>query len=183
MRKTGAVEILGAFQPPMRTRHLARIARRGVTFLVLPLLLASCSVLFVSPYDEMTDRAATQLVIKTETFLARYLTTVDSNTGKLMTRGRAYDDEAAKFYNEARGEAAAISLRAEQKDKNQEEIKILSDLRIQYGKLEASHRLGNITNSSAEGLRLSLRALLHVQLTKKRLGSSKKAATESGSNP
>jgi hypothetical protein len=139
---------------------------------VAALLLAGCAVLFVSPYDETTDRAVSDLVAKTETFLGRYAATVDES-GKLARPGRAYDDEAAKFYNEARGAAAAILLRSEQKDKNDEEIAILRDLSTRYDQLEASHRLGRITKTSAAGLHRTLRALVQVQLTKKHIGTTK----------
>lgn len=167
----------------MRTHPTVWTARRGFSLLaLLPFLFASCSVLFVSPYDEMTDRAATELVVKTETFLGRYAATTDE-TGKLLKRGKAYDDEAAKFYNDARGAAAAMLIRSEEKDKNEEEIGILQDLGNQYNKLEASHRLGTITKTSASGLRRCSRALLHVQLTKKHIGTSKTSANTSGSNP
>lgn len=168
----------------MQTPHSTWIARRGVTLLVLlPLLLASCSVLFVSPYDEMTDRALTELVAKTETFLARYAATTDTTTGKLLKSGKAYDDEAAKFYNEARGAAAGILLRSEQKEKNAEEIQQLKNLITRYDQLEASHRLGTITKNSAAGLHRTLRALLQVQLTKKRIGTSQTSAAASGTDP
>jgi hypothetical protein len=167
----------------MKIRHAVSTARRGLSLLaLLPFLFASCSVLFVSPYDEMTDRAATELVVKTETFLGGYAATTDE-TGHLLKRGRAYDDEAAKFYNDARGAAAAMLIRSEEKDKNQEEVGILQDLGKQYDKLEASHRLGTITKSSASGLRRCSRALLHVQLTKKHIGTSQTSANTSGSNP
>jgi hypothetical protein len=169
----------------MQRRFPIWFRQRQITLLVLlPFLLAGCSVLFVSPYDEMTDRAVSELVVKTETFLARYAATTDETTGKLIKRGKAYDDEAARFYNEARGAAAAILLRSSQKDKNEEEIQMLKDLAIQYDKLEASHRLGTIDQQvSASGLHTTLRAILRVQLTKKRIGSTKKEATASGSNP
>ena len=56
----------------MRTRNLVSIPRRELSLLaLLPLLFPSCSVFFVSPYDEMTDRAATELVTKTEIFIVR----------------------------------------------------------------------------------------------------------------
>jgi hypothetical protein len=80
-------------------------------------------VLFVSPYDEVTDRAATELVTKTEIFIVRYAGTTDE-TGHIARRGKPYDAEAATFCTEARGAAAAMLLRSEQRDKNDEEIKL-----------------------------------------------------------
>jgi hypothetical protein len=167
----------------MRTRNSLSIVRPVFSLLaLLPLLFASCSVLFVSPYDEMTDRAATDLVTKTEIFIVRYAATTDE-TGKIVKRGKPYDDKAASFYNEARGAAAAMLLRSEQKDKNDEEIQILRNLTTRYEQLEASHRLGSITKTSAAGLHRTLRALLQVQLTKKHIGTSKEATSASASNP
>jgi len=117
----------------MRTRNLVSIPRRELSLLaLLPLLFPSCSVFFVSPYDEMTDRAATELVAKTEIFIVCYAATTDE-TGHIARRGKPYDVEA-------RGAAAAVLLRSEQKDKNEEEIQILRNLSTRYDQLEASHR-------------------------------------------
>ena len=124
----------------MRTRNSVSIPRRELSLqALLPLLFPSCSVFFVSPYDEMTDRAATELVAKTEIFIVCYAATTDE-TGHIARRGKPYDVEAAVFYNEARSAAAAVLLRSEQKDKNEEEIQILRNLSTRYDQLEASHR-------------------------------------------
>ena len=77
--------------------HRLRPALQVSSSLLLSLLLCGCSVLFVSPYDEVTDRAATELATKTETFLARYAATTEA--GKIVKHGKPYDDEAATFYN------------------------------------------------------------------------------------
>jgi hypothetical protein len=85
----------------MRTRNSVWIARWAFSLLaLLPLLFASCSVLFVSPYDEVTDRAATDLVTKTEIFIVGYATTTNE-TGHTVRHGKPYDAEATTFYNEA----------------------------------------------------------------------------------
>ena len=167
----------------MRTRNSVWIAPRAFSLLaLLPLLFASCSVLFVSPYDEVTDRAATELVTKTEIFIVRYAATTDE-TGHIVRRGKPYDAEAATFYTEARGATAAMLLRSEQKDKNEEEVQILRNLSTRYDQLEASHRLGSITKTSAAGLLRTLRALVQVQLTKKHIATSNEATSPSASNP
>jgi hypothetical protein len=121
----------------MRTRNSVWIARRA--FSLLALLFASCSVLFVSPYDEVTDRAATDLVTRTEIFIVGYAPTTNES-GHTVRHGKPYDAEATTSYNEARGAAAAMLLRSEQKDKNDEEIQILQNLVTRYSQLEASHR-------------------------------------------
>jgi hypothetical protein len=145
---------------------------------LLLICLGGCSVLFVSPYDELTDRSANELIIRTEAFLGRYAVKTDE-TGKVTTSGKPYDGEAGAFYNEARAAVNAMLLRSEQKAKNEEEIQILQDLGRQYDRLEASHRLGTITKNSAAGLHRTLRALSRVQLTKKQIGTSKESTTTS----
>ena len=117
-------------------------------------------MLFVSPYDEVTDRSANELTTRTEIFLVRYAARTDE-TGNVIRSGKSYDSEAA-LYNEARGTVDAMLLRSEQKEKNEEEIQILQDVRQQYDRLEASHRLGRITKNSAAGLHRTLRALLRL---------------------
>ena len=161
-----------------RDRLLSPAFFRGAAlavFLPLVLLLASCSVLFVSPYDEITDRGVNDLVARTETFLVRYAGVTD-DTGATVQRGRAYDAAAATFYSEARGAASAMLLRSSEKAKNEEEIEILTSVDNQYRQLEASHRLGRITRKSAAGLHRTLRSLLRVQLIKKGIGTPSQAA-------
>jgi hypothetical protein len=75
----------------MRTRNSVWIARRVFSLLaLLSMLLASCSVLFVSPYYEGTDRAATDLVTKTAIFYCPLCRTTDK-TGQIVSRGKSYD--------------------------------------------------------------------------------------------
>jgi hypothetical protein len=167
----------------MRTANSVWIHGRVFSLLaLLSLFVASCSVLFVSPYDEVTDRAATELVTKTEIFIVGYAATTDE-TGHIVRRGKPFDAEAATLYTEARGAAAAMLLRSEQKDKNDEEIQILRNLSTRYDQLEASHRLGSITKNSAAGLQRTLRALVQVQLIKKRLATSQQASSAGSSSP
>lgn len=167
----------------MRTANSVLIHGRVFSLLaLLSLFVASCSVLFVSPYDEVTDRAATELVTKTEIFIVGNAATTDE-TGHIVRRGKPFDAEAATFYTEARGAAAAMLLRSEQKDKNDEEIQILRNLSTRYDQLEASHRLGSITKNSAAGLQRTLRALVQVQLIKKHLATSQQASSAAPSSP
>lgn len=151
---------------------MSRWTNRGGWLFFVPLLLASCSsVVFVSDYDEVTDQAATELAARTETFLARYAASTNE-TGTITREGKSYDSEAATFYAEARGAAAAILLRADQKLHNEDEINVVQSLIKQYERLEASHRLGTITPKSAAGLHRTLRSLLNIQLTKKHIGTT-----------
>lgn len=153
--------------------------RLATLILVTAILFASsgCAVTLLSSYDEETDRAASELITRTETFLARYAAVADQS-GAIIRKGRPYDSEAAAFYDDARGRAAAILLRSREKDprQNKDEIDIVTNLDRRYLRLQDSHRLGTITTTSASGLRRSLRALVHVQLTKKHIGTAKQAA-------
>lgn len=70
----------------MRTRNSVWIARRVFSLLaLLPLLFASRSVLFVSPYYEVTDRAANDVLTKTAIFIVHSAATTDK-TGQIVSR-------------------------------------------------------------------------------------------------
>lgn len=138
--------------------------------------LASCSVTFLSSYDEVTDRAISDLTTRTEAFLSRYAAVTDES-GHAVRAGKHYDTEAAAFYDEARGAVASILLRSREKAKNEDEISVLTNLEGRYRRLEESHRLGPITQTSASGLLTSLRAVTHIQLTKKRIGTTTQPAS------
>ena len=68
--------------------------------LLLGLLLAGCSVLFVAPYDAIVDQSLTNLYAQTLTFLDCMERTADS-----------YASQRA-FYDEAKGTVSAIKVRA-----------------------------------------------------------------------
>ncbi len=143
----------------------------------LGLLFSGCAVMFISPYDEQTDNDANALVRDTEVFLSNYALLHDAGTS-VIQKGKPYDSGAAKFYNDARGAIKAMLVRSEQKARNDEEIGILRQLVQQYNLLEASHKLGTISDVSASGLRRSLRALIHVQLAKKHLEAASPKSAE-----
>jgi hypothetical protein len=77
-------------------RHLRKGIRTSIV--ALALALSSC-VVFVGPYDEVTDKAITDLQVKTEQFLA-----------KLEVNGGSYSDNRS-FYEEAGRRSASSQLR------------------------------------------------------------------------
>ncbi|MFN2541586.1 MAG: hypothetical protein ABR514_05380 [Chthoniobacterales bacterium] len=121
--------------------NVAALRQRPITAALASYLrlLPGCSVLVVSPYDELTDRSANELITRTEAFLARYAASTDES-GRATTSGRPYDDQAAAFYNEARASVAAMLLRSGQKAKDEEEIQILRDLSRQSDRGKSARR-------------------------------------------
>jgi hypothetical protein len=122
--------------------------------LLLCLFVTACTL--IAPYDATTDRTLNDLVVRTETFLVQAEAT------------RASYSESARFYREAIGTTRALQVRAGLYQKNQEETELLKHLEEGYNDLAEIHREGPITASVAGGLRTTLRALLRVQLAKKR---------------
>ena len=114
--------------------------------------LSSCTLL--APYDEVTDRAVTELAIRTEATLAR------ADAGQLSA------PESQKFLSDSIGAVRALKARAELKAKNSEETAALGDLEQRYVALAARNR--PLRSSVATGLRATLLSVQQIQVSKKR---------------
>jgi len=118
------------------------------------LLLAACSAMFVAPYDETTDHLLTDLSVKTETAIAQ------ADAGQLSVTDRE------KLFDEALGAVRTLKARSSLFQKNEDEVKALSQLEQRYQDLKqhgASPR-----SSLATGLRATLLDLQQIQIAKKR---------------
>jgi hypothetical protein len=139
--------------------HLATIqfALRRALGAFLALLLASCAVTFVAPYDQITDEAVQELAKKTEIFI----------TDVTLARG-SYSQHAG-FYREVEGSLGAIELRASLYPKNEGELDLINRLRTAFQKLKQIHQeVGPFRPAEAEPVRSLLRSLIQVELAKKR---------------
>lgn len=116
--------------------------------------LSSCSVLFVAPYDETTDRLLTELSVKTETAIA----SADADQLSPAERG--------KFFDEAIGMVRTMKARSSLFVKNEEEIAALAALEKCYQNLRQHN--ASPRSSLATGLRLTLLDLQQIQVAKKR---------------
>lgn len=118
------------------------------------LLLAACSAMFVAPYDETTDHLLTDLSVKTETAIAQ------ADAGQLSVTDRE------KLFDEALGAVRTLKARSSLFQKNEDEVKALSQLEQRYQDLK-QHGVSP-RSSLAIGLRASLLALQQIQIAKKR---------------
>jgi hypothetical protein len=143
------------------TVKLTRYLPKGVTTsaVALTLLLSSC-VVFVGPYDEVTDKAITDLQVKTEQFLA-----------KMEVTGGSYS-ENRNFYEEAKGSIRSIELRAALYEKNEGELKALKLLEENLDNLAELHQAGPLKGRALTAARSSLetnfQSLIQIELAKKR---------------
>lgn len=140
----------------MRTnRHLGK----AISIVALALTLSSC-VVFVGPYDEVTDKAITDLQVKTEQFLA-----------KMEVTGGSYSDNR-NFYEEAKGAIRSIQLRAALYEKNEGERNELKLLEENLDNLAELHRAGPLKGRALTAARSLLEAnfqsLIQIELAKKR---------------
>jgi hypothetical protein len=138
--------------PGLRIRPLSWFALIAV--IAFSLLISSCRVLFVAPYDETTDRLLTDLSVKTQTAIAR------ADAGKLS------EDERAKFFDEALGTVRTMKERSSLFPKNEEEVKALTQLEQRYQNLR-EHGSSPRT-SLTTGLRATLLDVQQIQVAKKR---------------
>jgi hypothetical protein len=131
------------------------------SFLIIALLtLSSCAVMLVGPYDEVTDKAVTDLESKTELFFAKLAN----------THGRYEDNKS--FYNETKASLSAIKLRAELYPKNGGELKAIDLLTDNFKNLEELNQVGPLTPAVASpahsSIQTNFQSLLQIELAKKR---------------
>ncbi|MEP6698288.1 MAG: hypothetical protein ABJB09_01020 [Verrucomicrobiota bacterium] len=135
-------------------------ARRLFWLPLLALLLSSCAVMLVGPYDEVTDRSISDLEMKTELFLAKMQ----------LTQGSYQANRS--FYTEAKASIRVIRIRAEIYDKNKGEITNLALLEQNLDNLAELHRAGSLSGTPGEIARAQIetnfKALLQIELAKKR---------------
>src|SRR6266700_3928024 len=94
--------------------------------LLLPLLLVGCAVIFVSSYDEITDREIQEAAKTTEVLI-----------GDVLANQTSYH-EHAKEYREIDGALGA--LRAANYQKNEAEIELLQKTRAALRNLQRTHK-------------------------------------------
>ncbi len=125
--------------------------------------------MLVGPYDQVTDKAISDLETKTELFLA-----------KMEATGGSYESNKT-FYQESKAAIRAIRLRAELygKDKNRGELDDLDKLDQNFDNLAELHRAGPLTGKPVNIARVEIetnfQSLIQIELAKKRSsGISKK---------
>ncbi len=147
---TGAGERL-TNRAQIRVRHFTGAA------LILPLLLVGCAVVFVSSYDEITDREIQDAAKTTEALI-----------GDVLANQTSYR-EHAKEYREIDGALGALEMRAANYQKNEAEIELLQKTRAALRNLQRTHKeIGPFRVAEAEGVRSLFRSLIHHELAKKR---------------
>src|SRR5712691_5536460 len=126
----------------------------------LTVLATSCAVVLVGPYDEVTDKAISDLETKTEQFLAK----MESTKG-------GYDGNKS-FYDDARASIRAIRLRAELygTDKNKGELDDIDKLQQAFDQLAELHQTGALAGRAGTTARslieTNFQALLQIELAK-----------------
>jgi len=125
--------------------------------LLLPLLLVGCAVIFVSSYDEITDREIQEAAKTTEVLI-----------GDVLANQTSYR-EHAKEYREIDGALGALEMRASNYQKNEAEIELIQKTRAALRDLQRTHKeIGPFRLAEAEGVRSLFRSLIHHELAKKR---------------
>jgi hypothetical protein len=149
-------------RPDFYSKHVAaRIPCVNVIAVaVVSVLVTSCAVVLVGPYDEVTDQAITELETKTEQFLV-----------KMELGGGDYQSNKS-FYRDAKASVRAIRLRAELYEKNEGELRELDLLAQNFDNLAKLHRLGSLTGNAGSIARTQIetnfQSLIRIELAKKR---------------
>ena len=135
------------------------------TFLAIFVLLwqTGCSVLFVAPYDPVTDQSINDLYVRTNVFLDRMQRTAGS-----YAKNRS-------FYDDAHATIATIKVRAEMLPKNDGTLKNLQELDKQFTDLAALHKIRPLTGTdpldpayiARQLIESTFRDLTEIELQKK----------------
>jgi len=135
-----------------------------LTFCILLVASAGCTIKLISEYDETTDKAVTQLQRKMETFL------VDIQR-KVGTEEASYDKNA-KVYDDLRVDISAILVRAQAIPKNEITVQQIKLFQESVANLEKLHQLGFSKPEELDPLRsaanITFTAILKLELAKKR---------------
>ncbi|NBQ69071.1 MAG: hypothetical protein EBU46_09660 [Nitrosomonadaceae bacterium] len=130
----------------------------------MTLALSSCTVKLVSGYDETTDRAVTDLQRKTEA----HLVTLESVEGLPEC---TYENHK-QFYDEAKVDISAITVRAAAIPKNDITTQESQLLASQLDNLEKLHKIACLSKDQITLVRThfntSFTAILKLELAKRR---------------
>ena len=145
------------------------IASKLITSGVVALLLAGCSVQFVSKYDERTDQAVTALQKKVEGFLVK----LEQDDGLPECVHAHHKD----FYSEAKIDVSSIQVRADSLALNSVTARQIHEVSNELSLLEALHKVKPsgkcITREELGPIRTAFNstfiAILKFELAKKRL--------------
>jgi hypothetical protein len=136
----------------------------GATVLVTALVLSGCAVKLVSNYDETTDKAVTALQKKTEAHLVRL--------GAEEGAPECTYDRHKQFYEEAKVDISAISVRAAAIPKNEITTQQTILLSQSLDSLEKLHKIKCLSKDQIAPLRTqfnsSFTAILKLELAKRR---------------
>lgn len=109
--------------------------QRKVRFLsaVFLLLLSSCKVTLLAPYDEITDKAITEMQEITSTFFVA----LESDPQNASMK---YENQK-QFYQKLKVKAATVRIRNNAIDKNKIMVDMIKELEANIGRLEQLHKV------------------------------------------
>jgi len=99
---------------------------------VLLLLLSSCKVTLLAPYDEITDKTITEMQEMTSTFFVALESDPQSAAMK-------YENQK-QFYQKLKVKAATVRIRNNAIDKNKVMVGMIKELEANIGRLEQLHK-------------------------------------------
>ena len=123
-----------------------------------------CTIKLISSYDEITDKAVTDLHKKVETFFL----TLESQEGLPECKYEHHTE----FYKEAKVSVSAIEVRARAIPENDITIQQIVLLKENIELLEQLHKMSCLSEEQIESLRINFNsgftAILKLELAKKR---------------
>jgi PBP1b-binding outer membrane lipoprotein LpoB len=136
----------------------------GVGILALALVTSGCSIKLISSYDETTDKTVTALQKKTEA----HLVSLEAVDGLPECKYEKYK----QFYEEAKVDVSAISVRAAAIPNNEITTEQTALLSNSLDRLENLHKIACLSKDEIKPLRIGFNsgftAILKLELAKRR---------------
>jgi hypothetical protein len=115
-----------------RSLHSAGYSKAALALILLTWLTSSCSVKFVSDYDEKLDSAVTDLHTTLDAFLIKQAAESGTPAGE-------YDNNQ-EFYANTEAAISSIRMRAESSQKNELTVQQIGTLQNTFDDLRKLHR-------------------------------------------
>ncbi|MBY0476654.1 MAG: hypothetical protein K2Q24_03345 [Chitinophagaceae bacterium] len=106
--------------------------RTFIPVILVVVLLASCKVTLLAPYDEITDKTITEMQEMTSTFFVALESEPENTQLK-------YDNQK-QFYQQLKVKAATVRIRNAAIDKNKIMVGMINELEANIGRLQQLHK-------------------------------------------
>ncbi len=120
------------YKPYTMLTNIFHNSKSSLVISAFLLVLSSCKVTLLAPYDEITDKAVTEMQEITSSFFVALESEPESAAMK-------YENQK-QFYQKLKVKAATVRIRNNAIDKNKIMVNMIKELEANIGRLEQLHK-------------------------------------------